>query len=148
VVGDGLEREGRHDVSPRLRRRREDLHEVAHRDLVRRQLQQRPPGAARGRRVPAAAAADPREQAHAPPPPGTEGFEIRSPSFFFSRLGDEASGGSEERVVKEVWGSGGWASHSRAFIFLWPASAAFELNEFCSQNCGLGVWSSGLGLSS
>ena len=35
VVGDGLEREGRHRVAPR---RREDLHEVAHRDLVRRQL--------------------------------------------------------------------------------------------------------------
>jgi hypothetical protein len=144
VVGDGLEREGRHDVSPRLRRRREDLHEVAHRDLVRRQLQQRPPGAARGRRVPAAAAAaaDPREQAHAPPPPGTEGFEIRSPCFFFSRLGDEASGGSEERVVKEVWGSGGWASHSRAFIFFGPAAC---LHKFVGWVC---VVSSGLGLSS
>lgn len=65
VVGDGLEREGRHHVSPGLRRRREDLHKVAHRDLVRRQLQQCPAGAARGRRVRARrAAADPREQAH------------------------------------------------------------------------------------
>lgn len=63
VVGEGLEREGRHDVAPRLRRRREDLHEVAHRDLVRRQLQQRPAGAAHGRRV-RPRAADPREQAH------------------------------------------------------------------------------------
>lgn len=82
VVGDGLEREGRHRVAPRLRRRREDLHEVAHRDLVRRQLQQSPAGAARGRRVRRPRAApDPREQAHGAA--GDEGFE-KFPLFFGS----------------------------------------------------------------
>ena len=65
VVGDRLEREGQHGVAPRLRRRREDLHEVTHRNLVRRQLQKRPAGSARGRRVrQPRAAADPSEQAH------------------------------------------------------------------------------------
>jgi hypothetical protein len=135
VVGDGLEREGRHDVSPRLRRRREDLHEVAHRDLVRRQLQQRPPGAARGRRVPAAAAAaaDPREQAHAPPPPGTEGFEIGSPSFFFParRRSKRRLGGASGEGGLGLW----WVGLPFAgFYLLWACCLP-------SQICGLGVCS-------
>jgi len=51
--------------SSRLRRRREDLHEEAHRNIVRRQYQKRPAGSARGRRVrQPGAAADPSEQAH------------------------------------------------------------------------------------
>jgi hypothetical protein len=59
-VSEGLEGEGRHDVAPGLRRRRKDLHEVAHRHLVRRQLQERRACAATVRRP----AADPREQVH------------------------------------------------------------------------------------
>lgn len=60
MVSEGLEGEGRHDVAPGLRRRRKDLHEVAHRHLVRRQLQERRACAATVRRP----AADPREQVH------------------------------------------------------------------------------------
>ena len=84
VVGDGLEREGRRGGGAPILllrpRRREDLHEVAHRHPVRRQLQQRLPDA-RGSRVLSfrSAAADPREHVHgaaADEVAGDEGFEI------------------------------------------------------------------------
>ena len=90
VVGDGLEREGRHRVAPR---RREDLHEVAHRDLVRRQLQKRPAGPAHGRRVRRPrAAANPSKQAHGrrrAVADGDEGFEKGISPLFW--LGDETA---------------------------------------------------------
>ena len=93
MVGDGLEREGRHGVAPRLRRRREGLHEVAHRDLERRQLQKRPAGPAHGRRVRRPrAAANPSKQAHGrrrAVAAGDEGFEKGISPLFW--LGDETA---------------------------------------------------------
>lgn len=81
VVGDGLEGEGqRGGRDPGLRRRREHLHEVAQRQLVRRQLQQRP-AAHRPRLLPRRAPAHPREHVHlrrlaVAAAAGDEGFEF------------------------------------------------------------------------
>ena len=105
VVGDGLEREGRRGGGAPILllrpRRREDLHEVAHRHPVRRQLQQRLPDARGGRILSfrRSAAADPREHVHgaaadADEVAGDEGFEIV--------FGWEAG-----RVMSGVWPTGG-----------------------------------------
>jgi hypothetical protein len=61
---DGLEREGQPGPTPRLRRRRQDVHQLAHRDLVRRELQKNRPSARGGSFRCLRAATDPREHVH------------------------------------------------------------------------------------